>query len=282
MKFFKNILGFAQVISGDNIFMFAAQAAYYIMLASIPSVMMLLSLAKFILPVDEADLLIAVTPFVPEIIKNPIEHILAELYSVRSFSVTSASLVSAIWSASRGIAAVERGIKSVYHITEKSSLVSRILSGFFHTVIFILMMVSFLILTVFGNGIISYLRANFSIFRGALVTSPIFSAAFACGLASVLFAFFYYSFSGRKLRFYCHLPGALLSASGWVLASRIFSFYIENFANYSYVYGSLTVIVLMMLWTYLCMVIFLFGGEINKLLLVIRKKNTQNNPPLYT
>ena len=137
----------------------------------------------------------------------------------------------------------------------------------------VLLMVVFLILTVFGSGILRYLRANFSIFHGSLGSSPFWRTILAGSLASFIFAFFYYSFSGRKLRFLCHMPGAVISAMGWIFASQIFSFYIENFANYSYVYGSLTVIVLMMLWTYLCMVIFLFGGEINKLFLVQKYKN---------
>ncbi|MBQ8495292.1 MAG: YihY/virulence factor BrkB family protein, partial [Clostridia bacterium] len=41
----------------------------------------------------------------------------------------------------------------------------------------------------------------------------------------------------------------------------------DNFANYSFIYGSLTAVVLLLLWLYACMVILLLGAEINAYLL---------------
>jgi membrane protein len=48
--------------------------------------------------------------------------------------------------------------------------------------------------------------------------------------------------------------------------SYLFSFYIDNMSNYSRMYGSLTAIVLFMLWFYFCMHILFIGGEINVVL----------------
>ncbi|MBO5274142.1 MAG: YihY/virulence factor BrkB family protein, partial [Clostridia bacterium] len=39
---------------------------------------------------------------------------------------------------------------------------------------------------------------------------------------------------------------------------------IEIFPNFSYVYGSLAAVMLMMLWVYVCMTILLLGAEINE------------------
>ena len=43
----------------------------------------------------------------------------------------------------------------------------------------------------------------------------------------------------------------------------MYAYYIENFGNYANVYGSLTAVVLLMLWLYFCMFIMLVGAEIN-------------------
>lgn len=62
------------------------------------------------------------------------------------------------------------------------------------------------------------------------------------------------------------LMGAAFSAVGWMIVSWIFSVYLDIFKGFSSMYGSLTTIVLIMLWLYFCMYILLFGGEVNVIL----------------
>ena len=61
-------------------------------------------------------------------------------------------------------------------------------------------------------------------------------------------------------------PGAVFTAFGWTLASFVFSVYMDIFRGFSNMYGSLTTIVLIMLWLYFCMYILLLGGEVNVIL----------------
>ena len=56
--------------------------------------------------------------------------------------------------------------------------------------------------------------------------------------------------------------GGSLSALAWVLYSFFFSIFVENFGNYSSVYGSLAALVILMLWLYFCMYIMFIGGEV--------------------
>ncbi len=62
------------------------------------------------------------------------------------------------------------------------------------------------------------------------------------------------------------LMGAAFSAVGWMIVSWIFSVYLNIFKGFSSMYGSLTTIVLIMLWLYFCMYILLLGGEVNVIL----------------
>ena len=57
--------------------------------------------------------------------------------------------------------------------------------------------------------------------------------------------------------------GAAFSAAGWVLFSFFFSVFVENFSNYATIYGSLTAIIILMMWLYFCMYILLIGGEVS-------------------
>ena len=62
------------------------------------------------------------------------------------------------------------------------------------------------------------------------------------------------------------LPGAIFAAVCWLLFSFGFSLYFSNFSNFSYMYGSLAAIVLLMFWLYFCICILFIGAEINDFL----------------
>lgn len=270
MKFFKKIKGIIEVINADNVFVYAAQAAYYIIIASIPSVMMLLSLATLVLPLSETDLVSAAYPLIPEIIKTPVTRMISELYAGSRFSIVSITAVSAIWSASRGVLAIERGIRNVYHTPPRKSFIKGAIAAILYTLILIPLIIIYLLAVVFGTQIIDFLQVRSGLLHLIFADSSALKWIFTCCLTTILFAFLYSAFSGKNLKFRCHFPGAIFASGGWMIFSVLYSFYIENFANYSYIYGSLTAIVLMMLWIYFCSVIFLLGGELNKLILVSR------------
>ena len=80
---------------------------------------------------------------------------------------------------------------------------------------------------------------------------------------TLFFALSYKFLANNELPFKKHIPGAFLSAVGWMIFSFFFALYVDNFSNYSYIYGSLTAVVLLMLWLYACMTMFLLGAQAN-------------------
>lgn len=62
------------------------------------------------------------------------------------------------------------------------------------------------------------------------------------------------------------IPGAVFVTLGWITVSLAFSFYVNNFANYSRIYGSLATIFVLMTWLYISSIIIIIGGEINSVL----------------
>ena len=86
----------------------------------------------------------------------------------------------------------------------------------------------------------------------------------------------------RKPKAKEEVPGALFTSVLWILFSYLFSIYIDYFTNFSSVYGSLTYIVLFMLWMYVCMDILFLGALINRFLadgnvLIQRKPKKANS-----
>ena len=57
--------------------------------------------------------------------------------------------------------------------------------------------------------------------------------------------------------------GALFTTLGWILATEIFAFYIDKFAQYDVFYGSISNMLVLLLWVFLLAYIYVFGLVIN-------------------
>lgn len=258
----KNISLLIKRIFADEITVYSAQASFYIIISTFPFVMLLMSLVGFVFPVSVGTVSEWINTICPEAIRPTVAVLADELFS-KSVSLISLTALTAMWSASRGIAALERGVKRVYKTKRNSSFIVDSLMSVLYTIMFMALVFATLILQVFGNTISEWLNEYIHF---TATDNMLIRGLFSFALMTLTFQMMYYFFNKRQSRFNTNLPGAAFSALGWIAFSNIYSLYIENIANYSYIYGSLTAIVLLMLWLYFCVIIFLIGAEINKLI----------------
>ena len=120
-----------------------------------------------------------------------------------------------------------------------------------------------LVVLVFGNRIQQFLENALPIL--ARISAYIISirTILAIALMTISFSLMYKILPNTKTHLRHQLPGAVFSALGWMIFSLVYSIYIDNYSNFSYTYGSLAAVILLMLWLYFCMYIFLIGAEIN-------------------
>lgn len=249
-------------IAEDDVMVYSAQASFYILIASIPFVMLLLSLIRFWLPLTEQDIIAAAQAVLPSGVWKYVSEFVGDLFRKPSIPLMSITAVTTLWSASRGFAAAERGIRKVYRSPEKS-IFSSIGISMLYTVAFALVLLLTLIMLVFGKGVYLFLNGHYKLFAAIFQkTHGLRPFLYFVGVC-LFFALVFKAFAGWKTPYKMHIPGAVFTTGGWMIFSHLYSVYIENFANYSYIYGSLTAIVLMMLWLYSCMIILLIGAEIN-------------------
>lgn len=78
--------------------------------------------------------------------------------------------------------------------------------------------------------------------------------------------------AGTRRRPIEHLPGALLAALLWVLASAGFSFYVSNFGNYDKTYGTLGTVIVLLIWIYVGAIAMLVGALVNREVWRVRQK----------
>jgi len=81
-------------------------------------------------------------------------------------------------------------------------------------------------------------------------------------LSVAIFAFLYRFIPRRRVRWDAIWVAAFLGGGAWETAKRLFTWYLDNLASYSLVYGSVATMIVLMLWVYLTGIIILLGGEI--------------------
>lgn len=59
------------------------------------------------------------------------------------------------------------------------------------------------------------------------------------------------------------IPGSLVAAVALTISSMVFSYFMENSTKYSLVYGSLTSVIILLVWLYLCGNILIVGSLVN-------------------
>lgn len=263
LKIYKQIEKTVGEIMEDKITVYSAQASFYLIISAFPFIMLLLSLAGYFIPIPKQTIIASIQSFLPDAVKSTVEVLADELFD-KSIQVISLTAITTLWSASRGIAAVERGIRKVYKTPERRIFIADYAASIIYTILFIVIIILTLLLQVFGNVIIGFAE-RYIVFNPTeivLIKGVLFFI-----LMCISFQLMYYIFGRRKIKLKNHLPGAAFSAIGWMIFSNLFSVYIDNFANYSYIYGSLTAVVLMMLWLYFCVMILLLGAELNSYIL---------------
>lgn len=249
----------------NNVTIHSAEAAFFIIIASLPTVMLFLTLLNY-LPFSEEQVQGFSVDFLSPQVSGFVESLLDEIYQKSTGAVISIATITALWSASRGLLSIIKGLNSIYGVKDMRGYFRIRLVTMLYMLAFMLTLVITLVVLVFGGAIASRLVEAFP----ALDSTNVFFtwARWLFGFCLlILFFWMLYSFApGRKTRSVKEFPGAILSAAGWVGFSALYSFYVDNFANYSYFYGSLTAIVLLMLWLYFCMNIMFFGAEVNVML----------------
>ena len=66
-------------------------------------------------------------------------------------------------------------------------------------------------------------------------------------------------------------PGVGISLAAWMVLSLAFSYYVEHFANYSVLYGSIATVIVVLLWLYMSGQILILGAEFSAALLEKRQ-----------
>lgn len=259
----KSIYNFFAKMSEDKVGIYTAQASFFIILSIFPFVLLLLNLIG-LTTIDKPFIINSINTYVPDSVKPLLIQMINELYTHVSGTIISITAVGAIWSASKGFLSVMFGIYNIYKVHQnRNYFVARFIS-MLYTVIFLIAMIITMILLVFGNRLFKLGISLIPALKDISILTLVMRYLIVFLVLTMFFVIIFRLANFKCTTFSKVLPGAIFSSLGWISFSYVFSIYVDNFSNMTYMYGSLTAVIILMLWTYFCIYIFFIGAEINK------------------
>ncbi len=263
--FLKSINYITRKMKASRISAYAAQTAFFMFLSLIPLIMLLLSLLKQI-GTEQNVLSVVTNNYMPGVMNSFFDVYLDEIINDSKVSLTIVSAVILLWSASRGIYSIIGGLNSVYEIKENRNYFLLRLIAVFYTLAFVIILVGALLILVFGDRLNDLLYSFFPDLIGLvyIISSLRFIIGFV--ILVLFFTVLYKLLPSAKQKFSAQIPGALFAGAGWITFSILFTAFVENFGSYANIYGSLSAIIVLLLWLYVCMYILFIGAELNLIL----------------
>lgn len=248
-------------IGKDRIRAHSAEAAFFIIMSAFPVLMLLLTLVQYT-PLTQEQVMFTLEEITPFQVTELIEPIISSIFNQSSALVPWTAL-AAIWAAGKGIIGLTDGLNSVYQIEESRGYFATRFRSAFYTIIMIAALVVSLAILVFGYSIQNFLQKKVPLMERYSDTMLVVPTLIALAILVVAFTVLYMFLPNHRMKFFSQIPGAIFSAVAWAVFSYAFSIYLDFAVNMSVIYGSLTTLVVVMLWLYSCMYLLFIGAEIN-------------------
>ncbi len=259
----------------DEVAALSAQLTYYLLLSFFPFLIFIITILSYT-PIAHNEVLSNLSNFLPMETYKMVMSIINEILATRSTSLLSIGMIATIWTASHGINAIIRGINKAYNEQESRPFWKTKGMAIFFTIALAFAILFTFVAIVLGKllgtklfgflGISSVFQILWSILRYAIPLT---------GLV-LIFTFLYRYTPNCKVKFKGVLPGAVFSTFGWIIISIGFSYYVNNFNNFTKAYGSIGGIFVLLIWLYISSIIILLGGEINATLYFKKKDETNS------
>lgn len=238
-----------------------AHLAFFMVLSIIP-IITLVAYAATIFKVPISSFIETLQGVLPQ----EVSDILLPIINGEGLNLTvGISMIMVFFLASNGTHSIIVASNTMYGIEHSSYLVRRI-KALIIIVIMLLLIIFNLLVLGFGNNIVHWileLKILSNVSSTLYEVFVLFKWPVALIFIFLLVKLVYTIAPDAKIPSRYTNKGAIFTTVFWSLATVIYSFYVTNFTNYNLFYGSLTNIIVMMIWIYILSYILVFGMAIN-------------------
>lgn len=258
------ILWFVWQFNKHRVSVHAAQVAFFIMISFFPFSMFLVTLLGYA-DIEREVFQTVIVDIIPSSLSGLVANWIEESFHAGG-TVLSLTVVSTLWAGSKGIDSLSLELENIYELKNRRNFVLRRLHSVLDTFFFTTMIVISLVVLVYGNQIAQLVMQYFPAIRHLKILLFLSRAALSLFLFVFYFTCLYTFIPKHHGRMRDELPGAIFSAFLWILTSYLYSLYVDSQIAFGSVYGSLTSLILLMLWLYFCIIILFLGALLNSYL----------------
>ena len=246
-----------------------AALAYYLLFMIFPFLIFLSSLLG-LLNLDISSMIRSLQNLLPSGVLDVIETYFNYVSQTSSTAMLWFGLVFTIYFPMRAADCLMHAVRRAYHLPQPKNQVFYTAKVLLYTVFLLVSISLALALATVGRQVLQF-AGRFVVVPEAFI--DLWSDLRFVILGGVMFAavgLLYAAAQDVRQPARNVVPGVLAALIGWMVVSAAFSFYVENFANYSVIYGALGTVIVLMMWLNLTAVVLIMGAEVNGALLAMR------------
>ena len=271
---YNEIYNFGQLCKKNHLDSHSAAAAFFIFVSIIPTIILILALIPYT-PITNEGILQILELFLPERLDIYAVDIVEQLTN-RSITIVSISAITALWSASRGVLTIKQGINEIHGETDLKNFLLLRINAAFYTLILIVAFILMIIFNIVFTAVDRYFRERLGVSISAkydlvyilIAIRPLITIV----LGFITNLYFFSALPISRVSIRDQIPGAAIVSLIWYVFSLLFMIYINYFNAFS-MYGSLSVVIIILMWLYACMYIMFLGGQLNYYLSLKKENN---------
>ncbi|EKE04736.1 MAG: hypothetical protein ACD_20C00014G0005 [uncultured bacterium] len=267
-KIFNSIKDMIKTILDNDFPGLATEMAYNFALSLFPFAIFAISVLGFLgTPNNINQIINLLSAVAPTDTLNLIRDILNEVLRTKTGLLSIVGLIGALWAASRAIRVTTKAMNRAYEVTETRSFIKLNVLAILTVIMFAVVLFIAANLIIFGTVILEFVSRFIPIPTDVaivvlLIRWPVtFLALFSITL--IIYYFLPNVHVNKKALLLSSVYGALFFGVFWLFGSWLFSLYVENFASYNAIYGTLGAFIILLVWFYYTSLIILIGGEIS-------------------
>lgn len=249
-------------IKKDNVGAFAAQATFFMVVSAIPFLILFISLLQHT-AFSKEELVGFIELSFPDFVAPFLVSIIREMYT-RSVEVLSVAIVGALWSSAKGVQYLSNGLNAIYNIEENRNWLVLRIRAIGYTVVFVFSIIFSIVFLMLGNVLRRRFLTSFPIVNHFLRLFMSLRHVVMFLVLFVLFLFILRFLPNRRTTFRSQVPASAAAAFFWVIMSVLISIYVNFFDGFS-MYGSMTTIMLILMYVYFGMYILLVCAEVDSM-----------------
>ena len=238
-----------------------AHLAYYFIICVIPAFAIIFFVASLLkIPTN------AISNFLTSTFSASVSDMIIKNVTATSLGYNNVILfLISFYVTSNGAKSIITASNIVFNIKD-SNVLKKTIKSFVITVFLIMLITFILVVPLFGSHILKILISigiDTKILNLIDMLYPVLKWPLTLFIIFVIIKVIYTLAPDEKIKSSYVNKGALFTTISWSLITAIYSFYINNIANYKILYGALSNIVILMLWFWLLSYVFVIGLVLN-------------------